>query len=120
MIPAATIPQVPQLPCTADEACWVAGMGFRVIGDTGTACAIFDAPMAGKMPIDDCASHPLRSLFLTGTCPAEAGPSPMTLSEVPAAAAVPLPGTGALLGGALAVAVIVRRLGNTKSKGKSI
>ncbi|WP_167622092.1 hypothetical protein [Paracoccus sp. AK26] len=119
MIPAATIPQVPQMPCTVDEACWVAGTGFRVIGDTGAACAVFDSPLAGKMPVADCASHPLRSLFLTGTCPAEAGASPMTLSEVPAVAAVPLPATGALLGGALAVAVIARRLGNNKSEGKS-
>ncbi|MFC3169254.1 hypothetical protein [Paracoccus fontiphilus] len=53
MIPAATVPHIPQTACTPDAPCWVSGLGFRPVEDTGTACAINDAPMGGKVT---CAS----------------------------------------------------------------
>lgn len=48
MIPAATVPHIPQTACTPAGPCWVAGQGLRPVEDTGTACAINDAPMGGK------------------------------------------------------------------------
>lgn len=50
MIPAATLPGVSQARCAPDAPCWIAGTGFRAVVDTAQACAIEDAPLAGKVP----------------------------------------------------------------------
>lgn len=50
MIPAATVPGVGLAPCTPAAPCWIAGTGFRAVVDNAEACAIDDAPLAGKVP----------------------------------------------------------------------
>ena len=110
MIPAATIPQVPQMPCTPDGPCWVAGTGFRPIDDTGTSCALIDTPMAGKLPIfygTNDIDHPLRSLFMTwGAAETSGGATHVSVEDTPAPAPVPLPGAGGILVVGLVTAAI--------------
>lgn len=110
MIPAATIPQVPQTPCIPDGPCWVAGTGFRPIDDTGTSCALIDTPMAGKLPIfygTDDIDHPLRSLFMTwGGAEASGGATQIIVQDTAAPAPVPLPGAGGILAVGLITAAI--------------
>lgn len=114
MIPAATIPQVPQTPCTFVRACWIPGTGFRAIDDTGEACALIDVPMESKAAVYSGAdeNHPLRSLFINwqGVGAAEAGTAQsLTIHAMPPAP-VPLPGAGGLLGVALVTAAIAAAL----------
>ncbi|WP_347139465.1 hypothetical protein [Paracoccus sp. SSK6] len=114
MIPAATIPQVPQTPCTLEKACWIPGTGFRVIDDTGATCALIDTPMEGKAAFyartDE--HHPLRSLFINwkSVGAAEAGTLHITAADSPAPAPVPLPGAGGMLGAALITAALIAAL----------
>lgn len=114
MIPAATIPQVPQIPCTPDGPCWVAGTGFRPIDDTGTSCALIDTPMAGKLPIfygTDDTDHPLHSLFMTwDAAEASGGSTQIIANDTPAPAPVPLPGAGGILAVGLITAAIAAAL----------
>lgn len=73
MIPAIAVPQLPQTACAPDGACWIAGTGFRAVIDTAQACAIDDAPLAGKLPpgsmMTRLSTDPLAGL--PGAMPAE-------------------------------------------------
>lgn len=46
--------------CAPGVACWMPGQGYRVIEDTGTACALDDAPFESKYhPLSDAALSPV-------------------------------------------------------------
>lgn len=131
MIPSATVPQVPLLPCTPAAPCWVAGTGFRPIDDTGAACALIDTPMEGKMPpgwqmtvlpVDPWAPAPSGAGTAALASPAMPGLSalhfpthqdrPCGCAVVPPVnpeppAQVPLDSAGAYLGGALIAAMMM-------------
>lgn len=84
MIPAATVPQIPQTACTPSAPCWVAGLGFRPIEDTGTACALDDRPIEGKAATCE---NSLSALLMT--CAPEQRAA--SVADAPLPAPVPLP-----------------------------
>lgn len=76
--------------CSPAYPCWVEGLGFRVVEDTSTACAINDTVLGGKVT---CASA-LGVLLIA--CEAEAQALPQMVA-VPDVAPVPLPPSAILL-----------------------
>lgn len=95
MMPAATTHQVPQTQCEPQALCWMPGLGFRWIKDTGAACAIDDAPLAAKAT---CASA--LGVLLT-SC--EADQRGWGMVDYPDPAPVPLPTSASLMLLALAL-----------------
>ena len=91
--------------CTAVSPCWMPGLGFRWLKDTGRACAIDDAPLPKFAMIGDC--DPLR--FVSDcAAPAAIDPAGAQVAGVVAeVAAVPLPGPLGLMIGAICILAIV-------------
>lgn len=76
--------------CSPSYPCWVEGLGFRVVEDTGAACAINDTVLGGKVT---CASA-LGVLLIACEAEAQALPQGIAAADV---APVPLPPSAVLL-----------------------
>lgn len=88
--------------CTEDAPCWMPGLGFRWLKDTGSTCAIDDEPMT---KFDSMGTDPMSALRLWFD-----GPDAQAIvvqRDGPQPAPVPLNGAGAYLGGTLIAALMI-------------